>query len=592
MDRRFPITLPVGVVKNDSPYAIKGRYSDTNFVRGWDGKMQKWKGWGNYLGLTTGSEPARGGRVWNTNDGVTLSAYGTASKLWLIKQGVKWDITPQGYSAGLVDRAPPDAGWGDGSWGSGPWGGGWSTAPGQTQFPRVWTLDRWGQDLVACPRGQPIYTWQYGAGNTLGITKTGTWTAPSTTIALNNTTTLTVGMRVVGTGIDSDTFIQSISSPNIVVTKPTLSNGSGTTLTFNDVARTLSSLGADSDLPTSALGIFVTDDRTLVAFGAAQNSLTYDDLNIAWCDRENYLIWTTSTTNTAGAIRCEAGNQIMTAVKVTGGWLVLTDLSSHPFIFQGGDDVFSLDRIGFQGGCIGPQAATSMDGAAYWMGFSSLYRYAGRVEQLDCDVQNYLFSDLARDQSYKIFASTNVQYGEIIWFYPSKLVRENDSYVAVNVLEQPFPWSVGRGISRTTWIDLNPLFKTPLGTDGGNFKIYQHESGTTADGDPITYLLESGEIEMASEQSLQSSRQFMRVKKVVPDYAYVSGEHFLTIDARNYPDDATPVSKGPYPLTVNGSGAMFNPKARGASFRFRMTGTGDFRLGDMQAWAAPDGGRA
>src|SRR5262245_1699237 len=172
MDIPFDVTLPPGVITNDSPYAVKGRYVDSKFVRPYQGKMQKWAGWGNYLGLTTGGEPARGGLIWNTNDGTTLTVFGTASRLYLYKQGVRYDINPQGYSAGLVDAAPGNTGWGDGGWGDGPWGGGWTSVAGQGAFPRVWTMGRWGQDLIACPRGQPIYTWIYGTGVSLGIATT------------------------------------------------------------------------------------------------------------------------------------------------------------------------------------------------------------------------------------------------------------------------------------------------------------------------------------------------------------------------------------------------------------------------------------
>ncbi len=818
MDIPFSITLPPGVVKNDSAFASKGRYIDSSFVRPWQGKMQKWKGWGNYFNIDFDEEPARGGQVWNTLDGTTLSCFGTASKLWLIKEGVKYDITPQGYAAGLVDTAPGNSGYGDGGYGSGPYGGGWDSVAGQGGYPRVWTFGRWGQDLVANPRGEEIYTWIYGDGDTLGITTTATgdgytkallhfegvdasttftdsnlggsahtwtaagnaqidtaqfvfgaasglfdgtgdyistpdhadftlgaldfflnlrirpnttgstlniagqanaaglanadsawslvrdssnvivfnlvqgttvttitgttalsaatwydvtvvrtgdvlkmfiggvqeggdvaftgsvndsasvlaigragaitgsewngwidefnlsvgiaretanftprataWVASSTTILeVASTTGIEVGMRVTGDGIAEDSFVTAVGSGTITISEEIEAPLDGTSVQFDMPAIPISGFDAtgtsdpDALVPTSCLGIFVTDDRTLVALGAAQGGDDYDALNIAWCDREDYTVWTSTTLNTAGAIRCEAGNQIMGACQVFGGWIILTDLSAHPFTFQGGDDVFGLDRLGTKSGAIGPQAMVTLDGIAYWMGYSSMYRYNGKVEQINCDVQQYVFSDVAKNRSYKICAGTNAQYGEVLWFYPSSTSVENNRYFAVNVLEPA--WSVGDGLSRTTWIDINPLFNTPLGTDGENFKLYQHESGTTADGEPIEYLLESGDLDMKQEGgTIQASSQHLRLKKIVPDFAYVTGEHNLEIDARSYPGETADVTtKGPYALESNGKGHMFNPKARGRLFRFRQTGTGDFRQGNFEAWGAPDGGR-
>lgn len=823
MDTRFPITLPAGVVRNDSAYAVKGRYINSSFIHFWEGKPQKWGGWGNYFNLAF-TEPARGGVIWNANDGRTLSAFGTANKLWLMREGALYDITPNGLASGLVSSATTDSGWGAGGWGSGPWGGGWTAFAGQGSFPRVWTVCKWGEDLVACPRGGPIYFWDYSAAN-LGITMTGTldtgndshtkvllhfdgsdasttftdsnaggsahtWTAhgdaqidtadkefgtasglfdgtgdyidapdhadfalgsgdftidcwfkctattgsprriagqcdatsvgvgnsfnlrrlgvtdvlfarvsvgttnydvqttaqytdlvnpgwhhaavvrfggmltlyvdgvsaQSTAItgtvndisnnlsvgrmgevvggewqgwidefrlsagiarwtanftpptraysapaisALSNDTAIKVGDRVTGTGIPVDTFVSSVNTGahTMVISNGATIAGVGVTLTFTTPAVALSTLTVDAALPSVALGIFVTDDRELVAFGAAQSPNTYDALNIAWCDREDFTVWTPTQTNTAGAIRCETGNQIMGAVRVFGGWLILTDLSAHPFTFQGGDDIWGLDRVGSTGGAISPHAMIEVDGVAYWMGPNAIHSYNGRVNTVPCDVHEAVYNNINRLQAYKICAGTVRRYGLILWFIPGTLTSlENDSYFGVNTFDSS--WELGGALastasdpvadfSRTTWIDSNALFKTPLGTDGANYKIYQHEAGTTADGVDIPYLLETGEIELKAQGgSIQASDTFIRLKKVAPDWAYISGAHSLTVKARGYSNDPE-VEKGPYDMT----GVMFNPKARGRTFRFLITGTGDMRLGDMEAYGSPDGGR-
>lgn len=57
-------------------------------------------------------------------------------------------------------------GWGASGWGhSGGWG---AAAPVGTQITlRLWSLDNWGEDLVANPKGQAIYHWIENSGTTL-----------------------------------------------------------------------------------------------------------------------------------------------------------------------------------------------------------------------------------------------------------------------------------------------------------------------------------------------------------------------------------------------------------------------------------------
>jgi len=55
------------------------------------------------------------------------------------------------------------AGWGTGTWGAETW----DTPRTSSTYVidlRTWSLDNWGEDLVACPRGQGIYVWDKSAG--------------------------------------------------------------------------------------------------------------------------------------------------------------------------------------------------------------------------------------------------------------------------------------------------------------------------------------------------------------------------------------------------------------------------------------------
>lgn len=71
-------------------------------------------------------------------------------------------------TAGSPDQTPA-AGWSVGSWGAGTWGTARSSSVGIV-FPRIWTLDSFGEQLVACPRGGGIYAWLPSGGTSARAT--------------------------------------------------------------------------------------------------------------------------------------------------------------------------------------------------------------------------------------------------------------------------------------------------------------------------------------------------------------------------------------------------------------------------------------
>ena len=64
-----------------------------------------------------------------------------------------------GFAAGNIDGTA-GIGYGTGAYGEGYYG---EPIPG-TDFPLTWSLAPWGQNLMACPRGQTIYQWTNDTG--------------------------------------------------------------------------------------------------------------------------------------------------------------------------------------------------------------------------------------------------------------------------------------------------------------------------------------------------------------------------------------------------------------------------------------------
>lgn len=506
----FPLTLPPGVVKNQSDVVSRERYVDCSMIRFWRNHPQRWGGWQKHI-ETSMSNPPRGAIAWRALDGTPLMAWGTANKLWLWRSGVIHDITPtdEEYTDGFVNTET-GFGWNEEAWNEGGWNGGYSIDQENGGRARTWMLATWGEDLLANPRGGGIYHWEFTSG------------APGVAALID---------------------------------------------------------GA----PEICLGMFVTDDRHLIALGAsfgADNA----PLRIAWANRETLDEWTPSPTNTAGDMLLESGNELIGWSRVRGGYIVLTDTSVHTITLVGGNDVFGVDRKGDNAGLIAPHAIVESSGRAMWMGPGGFYVYDGVVASVESDVHDHVFTNINRQQAFKVCAGTNTEFKEAIWFYPSSDSIENDVYVTVN---QAGNWANGE-LARTSWIDRSAVIGYPIATSPEGY-VYRHDIGTTADGQPLPYRLSTGDLSIKIGATTAASDNQTRLRTLVPDFERISGDHQITIEARERPMSSHSMVKGPY--QYSSATKRIDVKARGRSFRVTMEGTGDFRLGGWLAYGTPDGGR-
>ena len=144
-----------GVVLDDTATASEGRWIDADKVRFLRGRPQLVGGWESVT-LDTLTGVCRNIHTWADNTGAPLMAFGTHSKLQAYSGGGLYDITPVGLAAGLVDGIG-GAGYGTGTYGTGVYG---QNSGGFVEFwPRTWSLDHWGERLVAAPRNGTIYEW-------------------------------------------------------------------------------------------------------------------------------------------------------------------------------------------------------------------------------------------------------------------------------------------------------------------------------------------------------------------------------------------------------------------------------------------------
>lgn len=159
-----PINLQPGVYRNGTDYQSKGRWRDASLVRWYEGTMRPVGGWRKRAsGQLTGK--ARGLIAWRTNANARWIGIGTHSKLYAMNEaGTITDITPAGFTVGNAD-AVLNLGYGGGPYGLFTYGT--PRADTGTLTPATtWTLDNWGENLLACSNADgKIYEWDLDTAN-------------------------------------------------------------------------------------------------------------------------------------------------------------------------------------------------------------------------------------------------------------------------------------------------------------------------------------------------------------------------------------------------------------------------------------------
>lgn len=144
----LPLEIPPGMFRSGTDLQSVGRWREGNLVRWRGGALQPVGGWEIGAAEPMGNPP-RGAHVWRANDASRYVAAGTADGLFVVNAARSvLDITPADLVAGGVDAVVP-TGYGRGAYGSGLYGG-LALDTGTLDDAASWSLDNWGENLVAC----------------------------------------------------------------------------------------------------------------------------------------------------------------------------------------------------------------------------------------------------------------------------------------------------------------------------------------------------------------------------------------------------------------------------------------------------------
>ena len=157
----IPLKLPPGIYRNGTEYQAAGRWYDANLVRWYENTLRPMGGW-RKRSTTQLTGLCRGFLSWRDNSATRWVGLGTQSKLYAMNEsGTIKEITPTSFTAGIAD-AIVKTGYGYSDYGKFAYG---IARPdlGAVTPATTWSMDTWGEYLVACSNSDgKLYEWQLG----------------------------------------------------------------------------------------------------------------------------------------------------------------------------------------------------------------------------------------------------------------------------------------------------------------------------------------------------------------------------------------------------------------------------------------------
>jgi hypothetical protein len=219
------------------------------------------------------------------------------------------------------------------------------------------------------------------------------------------------------------------------------------------------------------------------------------------------------------------------------------------------------------------------------------------------------------DSNQVVYCEHNTLYNEINWFYPKAGSTQINRSVTYNYAENCWTTS---SLARSSYADqgvfdlpyatdynstATPNFPTILGITNqyGASTYYAQETGTdqinSSGTTSINAYIQSGDFDITNTNNianLQGDGDFiMSVKRFIPDFKVLTGNSKVTLLLNNYPADTA--SSSPLgPFTITSSTDKVDTRARGrlVSIKIENDAVGEtWRYGTFRLDARPDGRR-
>ena len=451
-------------------------------------------------------------------------------------------------------------GWGTDTWGSGTWGTA-SAIADVTLEPGQWSLDNFGQILVATIRNGRTFTWNAGAASpreTRATIMTGAPTSSRLTqVSDRDRHVFHFGTETtIGTPSSQDPmFIRFSNQEDFNTYQPTATNTAGT---FR------------LDKGNQIVGAVSGKDYTLVLTDTSAYVIQYVGPPFTFSVRQ-----VGTNCGLIGQNALSYSNGIVFWMSGEGGFFMFDGtVKAIPCLVE--DFVFTTtgDNLGI----------------------------------------NF-------DSRRIIYCEHNSLYNEINWFYPASGSTQNNRCVTYNFAENLWTTS---SLSRSSYVDQG-VYDLPYATDYDstalpNFAVqgitntfgastyYAHETGTdqvnSSGTTSIDAYIQSGDFDISSRQSalgqatgaadLRGDGEFiMSMKRFIPDFKVLTGNSKVTLLLNNYPSDTA--SSSPLgPFTITNSTDKVDTRARGRllAIKIENDAVGEtWRYGTLRVDIKPDGRR-
>ena len=453
-------------------------------------------------------------------------------------------------------------GWGVNSYGNGGWGQA-AAASTVSLEPGLWSLDNFGEVLIATIANGKTFTWNGGAASPLG----------------NRSSTTTTNFQ-------------------------TNNNPTSSRMTLIS--------------PTTRHLIHLATETTI------GDSTTQDDMFIRFSDQEGINTYAPTAINTAGTQRLQDGTKIMGALKAKETILIWTDNALYTMKFVGAPFTFGFEQVGTNCGLIGKNSAVEIDGVAYWMSPKGFFAFDGTVKSIPCTVEDHVFENIDTTKGQQINAGLNNLFTEVVWYYPSAGSDYNDKYVVFNFGESALTkvpggvWYTGTE-ARTSWVDAtiypkpfatkydvnsSGTFPVIVGQSGlGQTTLFEHEVGTdqvnpNGTTTSVTSFIKSYDIDLEQKGKTAISpalagETFLAMRRFVPDFKSLQGNAKVSLGVKRYPQD-TQTTTALSPFTITSSTLKKDTRARGRFVNIKIendTASESWRFGTLRLDLQPDGRR-
>lgn len=182
--------------------------------------------------------------------------------------------------------------------------------------------------------------------------------------------------------------------------------------------------------PISNHSVFLAMPQRQIVALASTFTGVQDHLLIRWCDLNNFNSWIATPVNQAGSYRLTKGSRIIGGGQGPQQGLIWTDLALWAMQYVNLPDVYNFNELATGCGLIAKKAFGFLNNITFWMGPTQFYMYSDGVRDLPCTVWDFVFQQIDTANVSKIRCAPNSRFNEISWFFPTTAGGgEIDAYV-------------------------------------------------------------------------------------------------------------------------------------------------------------------